>query len=352
MMGAQIMQAGPIHRITKLNIIPSAAYGLTKRNAKYYILSDKKPEHGDVIYGEFERIGQHQRLESKTGRIHKVYTGDRSIFVFGNRYAPDYYEALLPTKHTTTVDMVARSGVVAKMVSKNNKIKDPTVIRILGYVCDASGNIINTTNYPAVEPHLTVKKPRRAKMIVFVGTSMNSGKSFAATATVKMLTQMGYTARASKITGTASLKDILSMSDAGAEKVSDFTYLGHPSTYMLDKRTIISLFNKLDLKFANKPSNYWIVELADGIVQRETAMLLSHPEFKERIHKIVFCAGDALGAIGGKRLLKDKFEIKVDMLSGVCTATPLHIREIKSFTDTPIFVSAKPDEAQVKKELV
>jgi hypothetical protein len=181
---------------------------------------------------------------------------------------------------------------------------------------------------------------------------MNSGKSFAATATVKTLTQLGYNVRATKITGTASLKDVLSMSDAGAEKFSDFTFLGHPSTYMLDKSTILDIYNKLDLKYANKPSNYWVVELADGIVQRETAMLLSSPEFKDRIHKIVFCAGDALGAIGGKRLLKDKYGIQADMISGVCTATPLHIREIRSFTKLPILVSAKPEASQVARELL
>jgi hypothetical protein len=142
------------------------------------------------------------------------------------------------------------------------------------------------------------------------------------------------------------------MDDAGAEKISDFTYLGHPSTYRLSKEVVLDIFNKLDLKYANKPSNYWVVELADGIVQRETAMLLSSKEFTDRIHRIVFCAGDALGAVGGKRLLKDKFGIKIDMLSGVCTATPLHIREIQSFTDIPIFVSAQPSLSQVKERLV
>lgn len=346
------MSNNSIHKITKLSLIPSAAYGLSKKSIRYYTESTKPPEHGDVIYGEIGRIGQHQSLESKIGRTHKIYTKDRAIFVFGNRYAPDYYEALMPSKLTDEVDLVARSGVVSKMVNKNNKKKDPTSIKILGYVCDANGKILNTTDHPLVVPHLTEKKPRRAKMIVFVGTSMNSGKSFAATATVKALTQLGYNVRASKITGTASLKDVLSMSDAGAEKFSDFTFLGHPSTYMLDKKTILDIYNKLDLKYANKPSNYWVVEIADGIVQRETAMLLSSPEFKDRIHKIVFCAGDALGAIGGKRLLKDKYGIQADMLSGVCTATPLHMREIKSFTNLPILVSAKADSAQVARELV
>lgn len=346
------MSSSQIHKILKLNMIPSAAYGLSKKDIRYYIASDKKPVHGDVVFGEVDRIGQHQSLESKTGRIHKIYSKDRGIFVFGNRYAPDYYEAVVPSSLDEEVDLVARSGVVSKMVNKNNKKKDPTSIKVLGYVCDAKGEILNTTQQPLVVPLQTEKKPRRAKMIVFVGTSMNSGKSFAATATVKALTQMGYTVRASKITGTASLKDVLSMSDAGAEKFSDFTFLGHPSTYMLDKHTVLDIYNKLDLKYANKPSSYWVVELADGIVQRETAMLLSSPEFKERIHRIIFCAGDALGAIGGKRLLKDKYGIQADMLSGVCTATPLHIREIKSFTNLPVLVSAKPEMAQLAREIV
>lgn len=340
-----------IHKITRLNFIPSSAYGLNKKDARYFVYSDKAPEHGDVIYGGIERIGQHQTLESKTGRIHKIYSNDKGIFVFGNRYAPDYYEAVVPGSYKDVVDLVSRSGVVSTMVNKNNKIKDPTTIRVIGYVCDAKGNILNTVDRPLVVPKTVVKKPRRAKMIVFVGTSMNSGKSFAAAATVKVLTQNGYNVRASKITGTASLKDIQNMSDAGADVVSDFTFLGHPSTYMLEKSSVVDIFNKLDLKFANKPSNYWVVEIADGIIQRETAMLLSNPEFKSRIHRIVFCAGDALGAISGKRLLKDKYGIQANMLSGVCTATPLHVREIKSFTSLPILTSAKPDNAQVLREL-
>jgi len=343
------MDGDSIYKIKRLNIIPSSMPGVNKRNVLYYKVDNKKPELGDVIYGEVDRIGQHQSIENKNGRIHKIYSGDRLIFAFGNRYAPDYYEALIPDKFKEEVDMIARSGIVAEVVSKNNQKKDPTTIKTLGYVCNADGKILNTIEHPMTTPKLIEKKPRRAKMIVFVGTSMNSGKSFAAAATVKALTQLGYNVRASKITGTATLKDILSMDDAGAEKVSDFTYLGYPSTYMLPKDTVIDIFNKLDLKYANKSTNYWIVEIADGIVQRETSMLLSDEEFTKRIHKIIFCAGDALGAIGGKRLLKDKYSIRADAISGVCTATPLHIREIKEFTDLPVFISAKPDMTQAKE---
>ena len=152
-----------IHRIPKISIIPSAAHDLRVRHLKHYTTLEKTPEHGDVIYGQIQRIGHHQKIESRTGRIHHVYSGDKNIFVLGNRYAPDYYEALLPEKHTKYLDLVSRSGVVSKMINKNNKVKDPTRINILGYVCDSKGKIINTTDYPEVIPKLTDKKPRRGK---------------------------------------------------------------------------------------------------------------------------------------------------------------------------------------------
>ena len=72
-------------------------------------------------------------------------------------------------------------------------------------------------------------------MILVCGTAMNSGKSMAAVACCWVLSSLGYNVRASKVTGTASLKDILRMNDAGASHYIDFTLLGFPSTYMLNK---------------------------------------------------------------------------------------------------------------------
>ena len=40
------------------------------------------------------------------------------------------------------------------------------------------------------------------------------------------------------------------MNDAGATYYSDFSFLGYPSTYMVDESEVVDIFNKLDLKFA------------------------------------------------------------------------------------------------------
>jgi hypothetical protein len=189
-------------------------------------------------------------------------------------------------------------------------------------------------------------------MILVCGTAMNSGKSMAAVACCWVLSSLGYTVRASKVTGTASLKDILHMNDAGASHYTDFTLLGHPSTYMVSKEELLNIFNVLDLRYANNPKNYWVVELADGIIQRETGMLLSSDVVRSRIHRFIFCSNDAFGAIGGLNILKDHYDLKPDAISGVCSSSPLHIRELSTFTDIPVFNSANPDRVLLKKLLI
>lgn len=323
-------------------ILPSAAFTIKPGQIRYYKDVRRCPCVGDVVYGEILRLGQHSSIENASGRIHTIHDGKRSVFVFGNRYAPDYYEAFVPQQHCEKVDMVARSGVVGIVNTKNSLIKDPTTVKILGYVCDKSGEILNTLKFPLVKPKSSVRKYPRARMILVCGTSMNSGKSFAAKACCWALTSRGYKVRAAKVTGTASLKDILHMNDAGAEPYADFTYLGYPSTYMLDESELLSVFDRLDLKYANNPKNYWVVEFADGIVQRETKILLNSPHVRSRIHKLIFCANDAFGAIGGLNRL-ESMGLRPDALSGVCTSSPLHVRELSLFTKIPIFDSVGTD---------
>jgi len=166
---------------------------------------------------------------------------------------------------------------------------------------------------------------------------MNSGKSMTAAAACWAPNAMGHVVRGSKVTATASLKDILLMEDSGARPVADFTYLGHPSTYLLPEDELLQVFDYLDLKYANDPRNYWVVEIADGILQRETAMLLAADRVRSRIHRLVFCAGDAFGAIGGLRVLQDRFGLTPDAISGVCSSSPLSVRELREFTDVPVF---------------
>lgn len=334
-------------------LFPSAAFSLSKKQVRFYKeIENYIPKVGDAVFGEIVHVGEHSSLENKSARIHMIDNGSKGVFVFGNRYAPDYYEGIVPTESLETVDLLARSGVIGLVRAKNNARKDPTRVKILGYLCDEDGKIINTKNFPVLKPKVENKVFPRSKLILVCGTSMNSGKSMAASACCWALAGSGYKVRASKVTGTASLKDILQMNDAGAEHYADFTYLGYPSTYLIGEEEQLDIFNKLDMKYANNPNNYWVVEFADGINQRETAFLLNHPQVKERIHKFIFCAYDAFGAIGGLEVLKDTFNLVPDALSGVCSSSPLLLSEVKKYSDIPVFNSFRRDINLIKNLLI
>ena len=99
----------------------------------------------------------------------------------------------------------------------------------------------------------------------------------------------------------------------------------------------------LDLRYANQASNYWVVEFADGILQRETAMLLEEEDVRSRVHRLIFSANDAFGAIGGLRVLREKFDLVPHAISGVCSSSPLGQRELKEYTELPIFDNVQRD---------
>lgn len=163
---------------------------------------------------------------------------------------------------------------------------------------------------------------------------------------------MGYEVRASKVTGTASLQDILRMNDAGASVYNDFTHFGYPSTYMLPEKELLEVFNDIDLKYGNNAKNFWVVELADGILQRETALLLASEEVKNRIHRLIFCAGDALGCIGGLQVLKEQFGLTPDAISGVFSSSPLATKELADHTEVPVFNNLERNLNEISEMLL
>jgi hypothetical protein len=339
-------------RIKEGFILTSSALTINVRRVKYYQPLKRIPRQGDVVYGQIAKIGEHSTLENKSGRIHSVHNGSFGIFVYGTRYSPDYFEGLLPETIDDQADLVARSGIIGKALTKNSAVKDPTVIDILGFVVDKEGRILNTADTPLLTPRKTQKRFPRSPMILVCGTAMNCGKTTAAVACIRALSMLGHNVHASKVTGTAGLKDILNMNDAGASAYADFSFFGHPSTYMMESEGLLNVFDKLDLKYANNTRNFWVVEFADGIIQRETAILLDMPEIRARIHRLVFCANDAFGAIGGLQILKDRFGLVPDALSGKCSSSPLFMREIAEFTDIPVFNNLNIDTRLLKQVLV
>ena len=104
--------------------------------------------------------------------------------------------------------------------------------------------------------------------------------------------------------------------------------------------------------YANNPAKFRVVELSDGILQRETAMLLQNPWVRSRIHRLVFSAADVFGALGGIQVLRDRFGLAPDAISGRCSSSPLLVRELRDQSDIPVFNNARPDLGQLGEILL
>ena len=308
-----------------LSRIEAAKRAFTTRRIDFHsrmrLLRTGTPSAGDVLLARIETLGQHQRIESPHGRRAQLYEGDEIIVAYGERYAPDQFEAVVPGD-LGVCDLVAGGGVAAKVLSRHARMRKATLIQPIGLIADAQGRPVNLSTHALPHRPLVSDRPQ---VVAVAGTSMNAGKTTTAAGLIHGLSRAGLKVAATKVTGTGSGGDVWSMVDAGACHVLDFTDMGHASTagLALDviERTAISLIAHC----AAEGVDVIVVEIADGVLQRETASLLGAPGFRAAIDGILFAAGDALGAVGGRNWLVAQGH-RVLGVSGLVSASPLASR--------------------------
>lgn len=293
------------------------------------------PRPGDLVVARVVEIGRHTRLEGPASRRQMLFPGQEVLLAYGPRYAPDQFLAHVPAD-LGTCHLVAAGGVAGTVVTQHASSDDPTVIEPLGLLADAAG-VINLDRCAPHSPRgAPIAAPRHRPLVVAVlGTSMNSGKSTTLACLVNGLTNAGLVVGTGKVTGTGAGGDLNLFRDAGAVRVLDFTDFGHPSTYLLDQQEVVALWTRMvDTLSADAP-DVVVLEIADGLYQRETRMLLAEPAFGSRVDHVVFAAQDALGASAGLAEL-GRHGVHALLVSGVLTASPLATGEARSVLDVPV----------------
>ena len=104
---------------------------------------------------------------------------------------------------------------------------------------------------------------------------------------------------------------------------------------MNDKEELLDLYQSLLVKLSPDKPDYIVVEIADGLMQRETNFLLRSKEFMSTIHSVVFSCGDSLSAFQGVEIL-GSMGITPALISGRFTMSPLLIEEVKNYSNVPV----------------
>ncbi len=299
--------------------------------AGYLISGSVKPAPGDLLLARVDYLGQHTCIELANGRRAPLFPGDEIILCYGHRYAPDQFEGVVPDG-LEPCHMVAAGGIAACAISKHNSRKDATRITPIGLLGNAQSCPMNLAD-TALEPiTLNGKLPMT---IAVVGTSMNAGKTTTAAYLIKGLVNAGLKVGAAKVTGTGSGGDTWLMTDAGAERVLDFTDAGYASTRHVPLRELEGILTTLTAHLQRAGVDAIVLEVADGLFQEETSALLCSPVFSQVVNGIIFAATDAMGAATGVNWLFDH-DLPVMAVSGRLTAAPLIVRETQSATGLPV----------------
>ncbi len=296
------------------------------------LLGERKPSAGDLLLARVDQLGHHSRLELTSSRRAEMFEGDEIAVVFGNRYAPDHYEAIVPDR-MGPCRLVAAGGVAGRLLNSHSRMKPATRITPLGLLADGDGTPINLSSFRLPQPAAINPEPL---VLAVAGTSMNSGKTTACANLVKGFVRRGLQVAAAKITGTGAGADYRSLVDAGADPVFDFLDAGYVSTYRVDQHDLLDIVMILGGHLAAASPDVIVIEVADGLLQRETARLFLIPEFTGWVDGVVFAANESLGAQAGVAWLAAR-QLPVIAITGVLTSSPLAIREAEAATGLPVF---------------
>ncbi len=275
------------------------------------------PRAGDVIVVRaVTDSATYNMLELPTGRLAKINPGDVLIGVLGRRRALKGFVGDVPsTVHAgDELHLLNMGGVIGCCTGHHSSLGDAIKVEVMGLVCNEEGRVLNIAD--AALPSQTILG-ETAPLVIIAGTSMNSGKTYAATELIKQATRSGLKVAGAKLSGVACLRDTLNMTDHGAIVTASFLDCGLPST--VDAGDLSPIAKAIIAKLNQSSPDVIVIELGDGILGGYSVeSIFDDAELRAATAAIIFCASDYVGAWGGIELFRRR-GIEVDLIAGSVT---------------------------------
>ncbi len=304
-------------------------------------ISERIPcEEGVLIAVEvLNSKSTYNTLELDSGRMAKVRRGDIIVGALGHRKALFGYSGHLPTALAPgdTVQILNLGGVMGICDSVNPDYGQPFDCRVLGTVLQfpylgerigvpARIGMGQLAEHPPLEVH-------GIPVVALAGTSMDAGKTAAASAIIGRFRHYGLVVDAFKATGVALRRDILAMEDAGARNTLLFSDFGIVATTAANgpalTRTLLS-------RLAAEKPDVIVFELGDGLLGAYGVdAILRDTEIRAALTCTVLCANDPVAAWGGVKLLREEFDIEPAVVTGPATDNQVGIDIIRDRLGVP-----------------
>lgn len=276
-----------------------------------------KGKAGDVIaVRALTDSATYNQLELPSGRLAKINPGDLLLGVLGRRRALKGFVGDVPATVGAgdQLHLLNMGGVIGCCTGHHSSLSDAITVEVIGFVCDDNERILNIAD-AALPAQLALGET--APIVMIAGTSMNSGKTYAATELIKQATRAGLRVAAAKLSGVACLRDTLNMADHGAIATASFLDCGLAST--VDAGDLAPIAKAIIARLNQSAPDLIVLELGDGILGGYTVeSLFDDDELREATAAMVFCASDYVGAWGGIQLLRER-QMTAHVISGSVT---------------------------------
>src|SRR4026208_1744592 len=178
--------------------------GLAKTVA--FVSGAEATKAGDVVVVRaLPDIATYNMLELPTGRLAKINPGDLLLGVLGRRRALKGFVGDVPASLQSgdELHLLNMGGVMGICTGHHSSLGDAIKLEVIGLVCDETGRVQNIAD-AALPPRNNLGES--APIVMIAGTSMNSGKTYAATELIKQATRAGLRVAAAKLPGVAGLR--------------------------------------------------------------------------------------------------------------------------------------------------
>ncbi len=283
----------------------------------------------------------YNRLELASGRMARVRSGDIVVGALGHRKALFGYAGHVPesVKRGDVLQLLNIGGVLGVCDSVNATMGPPFDVRVLGVVLEFPylGERVGIPARVGGEalPHEDSGSLDLGgvPVVTLAGTTMNSGKTAAASAIIGRLRHEGYVVDAFKATGVSLRRDILAMEDAGARNTAIFTDFGVVSTASHNASRLVRAMLR---RMAAAGPDLILFELGDGILGAYgVEAILADEGIRSAITCLLLCASDPVAAWGGAVLLKKDYGIEVAAVTGPATDNQVGIDILRHRVGVP-----------------
>lgn len=283
------------------------------------------------------------KIELPSGRMAPIMADDHLIGALGTRYATlEATGGWRDVGEDLQMHLLTGAGLLGKLTSASIFIPPLIQIQYLGHVY-SHGKRKNMADYLPNPPSAVFNIP----VVMLVGTSMSSGKTTSARVATHILKEGGLKVVSAKLTGAGRYRDILAVSDAGADEIYDFVDVGLPSTVVapaLYKERLEILLHLIQ----GSGADVAVIEIGASPLEPYNGDV-AFRRIGDQIKCTILCASDPYAVLG----VMQSFGITPDIVSGPATNTLGGIDLIKNLCQVKALNLIDPStKAKVRQVLI